>query len=1334
MDSDIPRLWRTFRREPSSETFTPFYEATQKLVFTLCFRILGSQDDAEDALQAAYGRILSEAGRLDEASGEEFVGMVCRLAVREAENLRKRRARRATREVVMDALPERAAPGSSPKEETARRELRAKLEAAVATLPDRLRVPVQLHYFHGMTHEQIGRALGVSRVTVTDRIGRAVRKLERVMRRMGIGRAEVSLGAVVGAAVLLSAPGRIEAATLYTNLTAGLGASAGASAEAGSVLHSVLSRLIPGGRVGGGSGATGPSHLVSWLGGLGLAAALLVTGYVVLRPKGPARVNGPVSSAASVPFSTQSDSASSGAAAAPAAALSPTPVAEDDLFAGMEPSTPILASLEGTVMDEFDLAGALVKYFEPLSFGFGDPVAESRTDASGQYYFEDLLAQSGYVKVQAEGFQCEIANVDLRGFGDSILAVPRGLAEEIPSRKDIRLQPDPHALAGRVLDAATGDPVAGARLAYVLPTYYIPLSTTADEAGEFRLEGLPAGEGLLTVAAPGYHLRILRGVQPGAEPLMVPLSSGGKRIEGRVREVPSGSPIDQAHVLVYPRGGRNPLVMGQTDPAGEFQTPGLPLGRYELEVRKGFLVRNGEGRLPVDLLETSPDATEVELTLGTTRTVKGQVVDAVTGEPIAGALVRNFVHGGWHDRGDGALAAAPCALTDERGRFLLPEVGCGDAGRHFQETYKGREVILSSEAFGYYFSNQMVEFPVDGNDPEPATLRLSPALVFQGEVKFADGAPAEGARISVWDEGEDRGRFSFRTGPGGTGECNLPLDLRGGGLNVKVTGPQGQQIVDSLTWPTEKPVVARSYVLDSRTTQDVAVTVVDANDQPVPGVIVGLSVESDEEGYGSGERMRTDADGIALFHNVPRSILSVSVKRHVSEQSSLVWDRRIRDLRESTEPLETIVVLLDDRASALTARTTIKDLGSLDSKEEQPGVRIVGRILDPSGAPYAGPVRIQVLRRFWDEKRNRWDGTEQGAIVGDAWNLSTADSGVFRFTYSHPALDSFRESQFALRAVADGAGFGRSDWIVGTEPRQEEFGSFVIPLREWKEISGRVLDKETGDPIEGAWVVALSPTLDDASLHYSVQFFKLFGIPYGVSDSTGAYQVAPLESNKHPLRVYHPDYGTREFSLPSTENADQVLTMDLPLEPMVRWHARVEGLTGLVSTGQWGLNLRPAGNNTAGKSGAHADNRSDPDRKDDYTTQLQWGGFPPGSYRLDLEWYPHWDLSAVASLPKSFTEAKVYTDPLILPEGAPVTIVTTVERPGKCRLRPVDGISPVVELEFLHRSAPIQPQEYKIRLPVGRYVLEPVDKEAAFTPHPVTITPTGPNRFQFPPR
>ena len=93
-------------------------------------------------------------------------------------------------------------------------------------------------------------------------------------------------------------------------------------------------------------------------------------------------------------------------------------------------------------------------------------------------------------------------------------------------------------IIGQVRDSSTGQPVLHAQL-YVSGT---PLVGLSDSAGQFAIEGVPAGLHSLRVRALGFHdleqpVRVAPGVPIRAEPRLVPWACASLECEG-VQVVP----------------------------------------------------------------------------------------------------------------------------------------------------------------------------------------------------------------------------------------------------------------------------------------------------------------------------------------------------------------------------------------------------------------------------------------------------------------------------------------------------------------------------------------------------------------------------------------------------------------------------------------------------------------------------------------------------------------------------------------------------------------------------------------------------------------------------
>jgi RNA polymerase sigma-70 factor (ECF subfamily) len=128
--------------------------------FVLAHRLLGHREDAEDLVQDAFVAAIAGIDRFD--TRREFGPWMMRIVFNRAMNLRKSRARRRT-----EQIPESVAGrGASPLEAAERSELAAELGRALATLPERRRLIVEMFDVDGFSGPEISQILGMPEGTV----------------------------------------------------------------------------------------------------------------------------------------------------------------------------------------------------------------------------------------------------------------------------------------------------------------------------------------------------------------------------------------------------------------------------------------------------------------------------------------------------------------------------------------------------------------------------------------------------------------------------------------------------------------------------------------------------------------------------------------------------------------------------------------------------------------------------------------------------------------------------------------------------------------------------------------------------------------------------------------------------------------------------------------------------------------------------------------------------------------------------------------------------------------------------------------------------------------
>ena len=324
------------------------------------------------------------------------------------------------------------------------------------------------------------------------------------------------------------------------------------------------------------------------------------------------------------------------------------------------------------------------------------------------------------------------------------------------------LLPPAASLTGRITNA-DGTPAAGVRLTRVDPPGRPGSgiwSAVTDADGRFEIADLPetaAGEGPVRFSLTRGGERL--GGDPG-EPVAV---RAADRVPGEVEfSLPPpaaavrGRAVDRNGEPVA--GARAFLLTGEsgTERLADVASAG-PDGRFVLRSDRagGAVVRvAADGFATADLtVEPGKDAGEV--TLGWAATLSGRVTDAVTGEPIAGAVVVRQDYGVMYDAFDDELrdrAFRRALLTD-----LLRAGVTDDDGRYEIDDlapYAEREQKIFASAIpppgmpirvthqDYNPMNTMQQ-PLPGT----ANFVLDPAAALTGRVVDADGSPVAGVRV-----------------------------------------------------------------------------------------------------------------------------------------------------------------------------------------------------------------------------------------------------------------------------------------------------------------------------------------------------------------------------------------------------------------------------------------------------------------------------------------------------------------------------------------------------------------------------------------------------------
>jgi RNA polymerase sigma factor (sigma-70 family) len=180
--ADLPdeQLLDWFARSGDEAAFAALVRRHAPRVLGVCRRVLGDEHAAEDCCQAVFLVLAQKAHCLRRAG--PLGPWLCAVAVRTALKARAQGQRRRRRE-RQAALPEAVTDPADP----ARRDLRAALEEALASLPDTYRVPLALHYLEGDTVAEVARALGCPEGTAAARLARGRQRLRARLAGRGVG-------------------------------------------------------------------------------------------------------------------------------------------------------------------------------------------------------------------------------------------------------------------------------------------------------------------------------------------------------------------------------------------------------------------------------------------------------------------------------------------------------------------------------------------------------------------------------------------------------------------------------------------------------------------------------------------------------------------------------------------------------------------------------------------------------------------------------------------------------------------------------------------------------------------------------------------------------------------------------------------------------------------------------------------------------------------------------------------------------------------------------------------------------------------------------------------
>jgi RNA polymerase sigma-70 factor (ECF subfamily) len=160
------------------------YDRFHRQCFSFGLRILGAEQDAEEAVQETFVRVWRSAARYDSSRAgvaSWILSITKNLCIDEI----RRRRRRVPEMPTFDGALEVASQERT--DIAAEREIIGEqVRGALASLTSEQRSAIELVYFHGLTSQEVGRILDVPAPTVRSRLRLGLLKLGGVLQERGL--------------------------------------------------------------------------------------------------------------------------------------------------------------------------------------------------------------------------------------------------------------------------------------------------------------------------------------------------------------------------------------------------------------------------------------------------------------------------------------------------------------------------------------------------------------------------------------------------------------------------------------------------------------------------------------------------------------------------------------------------------------------------------------------------------------------------------------------------------------------------------------------------------------------------------------------------------------------------------------------------------------------------------------------------------------------------------------------------------------------------------------------------------------------------------------------
>ena len=163
----------SYKADFSLKEFQKFYQTVFPILFRVAYRIVGSEEAAEDLCQETFFRLFEK--KMVFPNSEEAKYWLIRVVKNAALNYAKRKMRE--RKAYQKAFREDTRVEETGENLLLKKESRDEILKALELLPENMRIVLILKEYGDLNYKEIGRALGISEGNVKVRVFRARERL-----------------------------------------------------------------------------------------------------------------------------------------------------------------------------------------------------------------------------------------------------------------------------------------------------------------------------------------------------------------------------------------------------------------------------------------------------------------------------------------------------------------------------------------------------------------------------------------------------------------------------------------------------------------------------------------------------------------------------------------------------------------------------------------------------------------------------------------------------------------------------------------------------------------------------------------------------------------------------------------------------------------------------------------------------------------------------------------------------------------------------------------------------------------------------------------------------